>query len=313
MTRKIIIDCDPGIDDAAALCMALFDPRVDLLAITATAGTVDSDQATCNVGAILQHLDPPRYPRIGKAAVPEDAPVADERYLNGPDGLGGCNFEETGRHHLLPSEKVIAELLRKHPGQVTVVCFGPLTNLAKLCRRDPSVLPLIDKVVISGGSVSQVGNATTAAEFNMFFDAAGARDVLASATTKSMVPLDVTDKMRFGVDLLEKLPNKNTRAGDFMHRIFSYAFRAAHQQLGCEMIPLYDATTLLAVIEPELFKWENMAGRVETKGELTRGMTVFDQRMRREWPLNMEVAIDVDDEAAKEMIVRGLRYAGQQT
>ncbi|TWU36185.1 nucleoside hydrolase [Novipirellula artificiosorum] len=313
MTRKIIIDCDPGIDDAAALCIALFDPRVEVLAITATAGTVDSDQATCNVTSILQHLDPSRYPRIGKASVPDDAAVIDDRHLNGPDGLGGCHFQDSARQHLLPSGKVIAELLRQHPGQVTIVCLGPLTNLSKLFQRDPGVVPLIDKIVISGGSVSHPGNVTAAAEFNMYFDALASRDVLASATTKSMVPLDVTDALRFGVDLLERLPSKNTRAGDLLHRIFSYAFRAAHQQLGRELIPLRDAATLMAVIEPDLFTWRNMAGRVETKGELTRGVTVFDQRMRREWPLNMEVAVGVDEEAVKEMVLRGLKYAGQET
>ncbi|TWU38775.1 Pyrimidine-specific ribonucleoside hydrolase RihA [Novipirellula aureliae] len=313
MTRKIIIDCDPGIDDAVALCMALFDPRLDVLAITATAGAVDSDQATANVTSILQHLDPQRYPRIGKAAVPEDAPVVDDRYLNGNDGLGGCDFHDSGRQHLPPSEKVIAELLRKYPDEVTVLCLGPLTNLARLSRRDPTVLELLDKVVISGGAISHAGNATAAAEFNMFFDAVGASEVFASATTKSMVPLDLSDSVRFGVDLLEKLPSKETRAGQFLHKLFSHAFLAAHEQLGRELIPLYDATTLLAILEPELFQWTNMAAKVETTGQLTRGMTVFDRRLRRKWPLNVEVATKIDGEAAKDMITRGLRYAGQLT
>jgi purine nucleosidase len=92
-----------------------------------------------------------------------------------------------------------------------------------------------------------------------------------------------------------------------------FAFRTAHQKLGRELIPLYDPLTLLAVLEPELFSWEGMAGDVETRGELTRGMTVFDRRLRPEWHQNMEVATDVNAADAAEAIVRGLRYAGQHT
>lgn len=313
MTRKIIIDCDPGIDDAIAMTMALFDPRLEVLAITATAGTVDANQATNNVTAIVQQLDPPRYPRIGKATTPDGAPVIDDHYLNGPDGLGGCNFQCSDRQHQIPSEKVIAELLRKYPNEITLVCLGPLTNLGRICVRDPSVLPLIDKVIISGGAVAHSGNVTPTAEFNFHFDPVAAGEVFSSLTTKSLVPLDVTEHVTFGVDLMEKLPERFTRAGGLLHKIVPYAFRAAHQRLGRELIPLYDPTTLTAIVEPALFTWEEMAGKVETRGELTRGMTVFDRRLRPDWTSNLEVARLVDAVEVRESILRSLRYAGQQT
>ncbi len=313
MTRKIIIDCDPGIDDAIAIAIALFDPRLDVLAITASAGTVDADQATNNVTAIVTHLDPPRYPRIGMATPIVGAPVIDDRHLNGNNGLGECNFEASGRQHPTPSEKIISELVHQHPNSITLVCLGPLTNLARLCRRDPNAIPLLNNVVISGGSVSHPGNATPTAERNMFFDPVSADEVFSSATTKSLVPLDVTEEVRFGVDLLEQLPSKSTRVGELLHKLLPFAFRVAHQKLGRELIPLYDATALLSVLEPDLFQWEGMAGKVETKGNLTRGVTVFDQRLRREWPMNMEVAMDVDIPEAQAAITRSLRYAGQQS
>ncbi len=313
MARKIIIDCDPGIDDAVALCTAIFDPRIEVLAICATAGTVDAAQATSNVTAILGQLDPPRYPRVGQATSTDHASVLDDRDLNGSDGLGGCHYQSLDRHHQVPSEKVIGDILRKHPGEVTLVCLGPLTNLARLCRRDPTVLPLIDKIVISGGSVARPGNATPVAEQNMFFDPQSASDAFASATTKSLVPLDVTDAVKFGVQLLDQLPASRTRVGEMLRKMLTFSFRAAHQKLGCELISLHDATAVLAVLEPDLFSWDNMAGKVEVDGEWTRGMTVFDQRLRPQWPLNMEVAVGVDAEEAREMIVRSLRYAGQQS
>lgn len=313
MTRKIIIDCDPGIDDAVAVCIALFDPRLDVLAITPTAGTIDANQATHNVTAIVNHLDPSRYPRIGAATPTPNAPVIDDRDLHGSDGLGECRFEASDRQHQTPSEKVISELVHQYPNEVTLVCLGPLTNLARLNRRDPTAIPLINNVIISGGSVHHPGNASPIAERNMFFDPVSAAEVFASATTKSLVPLDVTEAVRFGVELLEKLPAKRTRTGELLHKLLQFAFRSAHEKLGRELIPLYDPTALLAMLEPELFNWENMAGDVETKGDLTRGTTVFDRRLRPEWPINMEVAVGVDVREAKAAIVRSLRYSGQRS
>lgn len=313
MTRKIILDCDPGIDDAVAIVMALFDPRLDVLAVTATVGTVDAGQATTNTTGIISHLDPARYPRFGTASTPDDAPVMDDSHLNGPDGLGGCNFPSVTRQNDHASDKVMADLIRRYPGEVTVVCLGPLTNLARVCRRDPVVLPMIDKVIISGGAVSHSGNATATAEMNMFFDPASAKEVFASATTKSLVPLDVTDSVTFGLDLMEHLPPEATRAGNLLHKILPYAFRISHGRLGREVMPLQDAVAIVALTEPELFQWDDMAGDVEVNGSLTRGMTVFDRRMRPEWQINMEVARRSNIGDVREQILRSLRYAGQQT
>lgn len=313
MTRKIIIDCDPGIDDAVAICIALFDPRVEVVAITPAAGTVSAAQATTNVTAILDLLDPPKYPRIGTAAAAENTEVFDNNLLHGNDGLGGCNFEPSGRHNQTPSEKVIGDLVNQYPNEVTLLCLGPLTNLARLCRRDPKAIPLIDRVVISGGSVACPGNASPTAERNFYFDPTSAQEVFSSATTKSLVPLDITEEVRFSVDLLEQLPSKFTRAGSLLHKILPFAFRSAHQHLGRELIPLYDPTAMLAILEPQLFTWEKMAGKVETSGELTKGTTVFDQRLRRNWPINMEVSTGIDTSEAINAIIRGLRYAGQQS
>ena len=313
MSKKIIIDCDPGIDDTIALCMALFDPRLDVLAINAVAGTVEAEQATNNVAAIINMLDPPRYPRIGKATPAENASITDDQFLNGSDGLAESHFEPSGRQHLQPSEKVMVDLIQQHPNQITILCLGPLTNLARLVRWEPNILTLIDQIVISGGSVKHAGNATTMAERNIHYDPSSAQTVFNSATTKSLVPLDVTEEIRFGVELLDRLPSPGTHVGSLLRKLLPFAFRSAHQKLGEELIPLYDPTALMSILEPDLFSWEPMAGRVETKGELTRGMTVFDQRLRRSWPINMDVANEVDTLEIKEAIIRSIRYAGQKS
>lgn len=313
MARKIIIDCDPGIDDAIAICMALFDPRVEVMAITAAAGRIDADQATANVQGLINELDPPKYPRIGAAQAIEYAPVKNDLELHGPDGLAGSNYDGSGRQHQHASDKVIAEILRQYPTQVSLVCLGPMTNVARAFQRDPLLVELVDRVIISGGSVSHGGNISPSAECNMFFDPVAAQAVFHSATTKSLVPLDVTENVPFGVQLLEELPPRYTRVGGLLQRLVPFAFRAYHQTMGRELMPLYDPVTLMAALEPDLFEWREMAGDVETKGELTRGATVFDRRNRRSWKCNMEVARSVDGNELKNQIVRSLRYAGQQT
>lgn len=129
MTRKVIIDCDPGIDDAVALSMALFDPRLDVVAVTAVAGNVAADQASRNVQAIIEQLDPPRYPRLGAATAADVSPATDARYVHGDDGLGNAGFAVSRLQHQHPSEKVICDALRSDPNQVSLICLGPLTNV----------------------------------------------------------------------------------------------------------------------------------------------------------------------------------------
>ena len=128
MTRKVILDCDPGIDDAVALAMALFDPRLEVVAVTATAGNVSADQASRNVQAIIEQLDPFRFPRVGCATAPEDCAGTNALHMHGEDGLGNTGFAVSRLHHRHPSEKVICDAVRAEPNRVTLVCLGPLTQ-----------------------------------------------------------------------------------------------------------------------------------------------------------------------------------------
>lgn len=131
MARKVIIDCDPGIDDAVALILALFDPRLDVVAITTCSGTVESDRCTQNVLGLLERLDPPRIPRVGAGTDPEDAPVSDNRFLHGTDGVGNLGFSLMQRQHQVSSEKLIVETIKSDPDDVTILCLGPLTGVAR--------------------------------------------------------------------------------------------------------------------------------------------------------------------------------------
>src|SRR5262245_35155837 len=292
MARKVIIDADPGIDDAVAIALAVFDPALEVVAVTATGGNVFPSQATRNVQTIIEHLDPPRWPRIGAAA--EDNPLpADGRLLHGNNGLGNVDFPFAGLANLHPAEKVLCDEVRAAPEEITVLCLGPLTNVARAMQRDPEFVTQVGRLVISGGAIAAAGRLSPVADFNIYCDPMSARRVLKSPATKTLVPLDVSGELTFMFDFLHQLPPETTRVGKFLRQILPFAFRSQRQVLGQEHINLHDLTALVAVTNPELFETEMLAGDVETEGELTSGMVVFDRRRPsiREWRLNMDVAL----------------------
>jgi len=313
MPRKVIIDCDPGIDDALALTLALFDSRLDVAAVTAVAGNVSADRATLNVQAIVERLDPPRYPRLGAATAAEDVPYTDGRHLHGPDGLGGAGLEVSKLARQHPSEKLISDEVRAAPGDITIVCLGPLTNVARAVAREPDLVDLISRVVIRGGTINCVGDVTPCAESNIYADPAAARAIFKSPITKTLIPLEVTDQVVWNLDLLEKLPADFSRAGKLLRATLPYLFRSHRQHLGLESIRLPDAVGLCAVLHPELFRTEELAGDVEAGGEITTGATIFDRRALSPHRADIEVALEVDAAAVADCIVRSLAGAGQQT
>jgi purine nucleosidase len=306
MTRKVILDVDPGIDDAMALCIALSNPELDVVAVTAVGGNVAPAQATRNVQAIIEQLDPPRWPRLGAASEPDNRLAVDRRSLYGADGLGGANFVVAERQHLLPSEKVICDQVRDAPHEVTLIVLGPLTNVARAFVRDPELPSLVGRVVIMGGTVAGPGNITPAAEFNMFCDPTSAQAIFRSHSTKTLIPLDITNRIELSYDLFNKLPDESTKVGRLLRRLLPAAFRGYRQQFGLEGIHVHDTVTLMAVLHPELFTMKSMAGDVETQGELTVGATVFDRRRVPAWRHNMEVAIEMQKDAVIEAILHDL-------
>jgi inosine-uridine nucleoside N-ribohydrolase len=308
MARKVILDVDPGIDDAVALCIALFDPRLEVLAVTAVGGNCAPENATRNVQAIVEYLDPPRWPRLGAASPPDAGLPVDGRHLHGIDGLGGTHFDVAELHHLHPSEKVICDQIRAEPeASVTIVALGPLTNVARAFVRDPELPSLVGGIVMMGGAVAGPGNITPAAEFNVYCDPLSARAVFRSPSTKTLIPLDVTNRILLSYDLFNRLPDDSTKVGRFLQKILPPVFRSYRQQFGLEGIHVHDTVTLTALRHPELFTMREMAGDVETLGELTVGTTVFDRRRVPAWRHNMEVATDMQAEKVIEAIIERLQ------
>jgi purine nucleosidase len=189
---------------------------------------------------------------------------------------------------------------------VTIIAMGPLTNIARAFVRDPELPTLVGNIVITGGTVSGPGNITPAAEFNMFCDAASAQVVFRSPSTKTLIPLDVTNRIELSYDLFNRLPDESTRVGKLLRQILPAAFRGYRQHFGLEGIHAHDTVALMAALHPNLFTTKSMAGDVETAGELTHGATVFDRRRVPAWRHNMEVAVDMQKEAVIDAILQGL-------
>lgn len=303
--RKVIIDCDPGIDDAIALCVALSDPRLDVVAVTAVEGCVDAEAVTRNVENLVENFDPEKRPRLGAASSAENAIAVDTRYLHGDDGLGDIDLKGSTHLNRVSSSKLIADLVRRYPGEITVICLGPLTNLAAVLAREPATATLIDRLFIVGGALNGIGNITPAAEFNMYFDPPSAREVFHSAITKTLIPLDLTSQVDFGLDWLEQFASASRCK--FLLPGLQQFFLRYRQHLGRESILLNDAVGLLAATHPGLITTDDLAGDVEAVGDITRGVTVFDRRGTPEWRTNMDVGMTIDVDGIRDKLATLLK------
>ena len=306
MPRRLIIDCDPGIDDAVALCVGLFAPALDIVAVTAVEGNVPAEMASTNVQTIIERLDPPKIPRIGCASSGNNLDYRDARFVHGKDGLGEVGFETSSHHQRKPSEKIICDEVKADPGNISILCLGPLTNIARAMQRDTAFIENVDQLIMMGGSVAGIGNITTAAEFNVYCDPESAQQVFDAPVHKILIPLDITMQVHFTLDFLRELPDETSRIGLLLRKILPHLYRNYRQRLGQESVYIHDVVALMQVLEPDLFKLVSMAGQVEVGGELSRGVTLFDQRSNRQWPNNMEVARLVDVTAVKLAVLRYL-------
>jgi inosine-uridine nucleoside N-ribohydrolase len=315
LAHKIIIDTDPGIGDAIALAIALLDPDLDVVGVTATAGCVTGSAASRNVQAVIEHLDPPKWPRIGCSegrvasfgtdVGAESITLAD---LNGKSGLGDWEFRVADLHHRHESAKLMIDIARSEPNEVTLLTLGPLTNLELACERAPDFLQMLKGIVVFGGSVSCGGDVTAAAEFNMHANPEAARLVLRSPATKTLVPLDICQNVVLTFEQYDRVkPTQETSTRQLLEQLLPYAFRAHHQYLGLEGVSLRELVAVASISQPRLFERHAMAVDVETGGELTRGMTVFDRRGIPLWQANIDVLTAVDGQGVLDYFARVLR------
>jgi inosine-uridine nucleoside N-ribohydrolase len=299
MGHKVVLICDPGIDAAFAAALALNDPQLEVLGLLATAGNVAAEQATRNVRIIIDQLDPPRWPRLGEAP-PVEYPV-NGKQLHGATGLGGTDFPCASVHHMVGSDKMLGELVRQYPKEVTVICLGPLTVVARAMDLCPDLPSLVKRLVIVGGTYHEPGNAGPVSEFNIYCDPKAARQVLSSEAPILLIPLDQMRRVLFSPSDLLGMPD-GSPALRFLRQIVPYGIAATANRYGVEGFYLTDVLGVIAVARPEALHKRHAHVDVEVQGELTRGMTVFDQRAWHPATPNVEFTHDVDTPLVRKYI-----------
>ena len=307
LTTPILIDTDPGIDDALAILLALGSPEVSVEAITTVAGNVDVDLATRNALRVLDVVRPGRRPRVARgAAAPLAGRLVTAAHVHGADGLGnvGRCLEPDGRPRypepsrtleMLDGADLILETADRFAGRLVVVALGPLTNVALALRRDPGGLARAARIVVMGGAVAVPGNVTAAAEFNIHVDPEAAAEVFASGLPIELVPLDVTRRVvltRAG--LSAALARHDGSTARFVEDFTAHGFDFETQR-GDGGMALHDPLAVGVAVDPSLVRFDPLYVAVECEGRLTRGMTVADRRLHRPGPApTCRAALDVD-------------------
>lgn len=306
MARRVIIDTDPGVDDALALLLALRSPELRVEAITSVAGNVPVDVATQNVQRVLALAESPEWPVLAHGAPqPLEREPVFATFLHGHDGLGGAAHACEGQRlkqgrelsHRTAAEEILHQLaLAEEP--VTVIALGPLTNIALALERDEGQLARLERLVVMGGAVEAPGNVTPAAEFNFFFDPEAAARVLQSGLPLTLVGLDVTAKAVLPEqELRREVASRPSRVGRFVVECTSAVYASMLEREGTRSMPLHDPLAVALVLEPSLVQMRYLHVSVETRGELTRGLSLADRRPLQpqlKEPPNASVCLQVD-------------------
>jgi purine nucleosidase len=296
VAKKIILDCDPGIDDALAIAFALGSPDLDLLGITTVAGNVGLDKTTANALRLREFLGAPGVPVTAGCARPLLRPLLTAEHVHGHDGLGGASLPPAaGTPTPEHASDFIIETVLAAPGAVTLVATGPLTNVALALRREPALAAQVADFVIMGGSTTR-GNVTPAAEFNIACDPEAAAVVFSAGWTVTMVGLDVTLQAVANPAVTERL----TALGPLAEILLLPSLRGyADDELGYPAV--HDLCAVAHVARPDLLGLRPARVEIETAGRWTSGMTVTDFRVPAA-DANALVAMTIDVSALWDVV-----------
>jgi inosine-uridine nucleoside N-ribohydrolase len=299
VSTRIIIDCDPGHDDAIAMLLALASPELELIGVTTVAGNQTLDKTTRNALVTLEVGGRGDIPVAAGAEAPLRRELRTAAHVHGETGLDGPELSEPSAR---PVATHAADFLAEHIEHGTVlVPMAPLTNLALLLERHPEIHERIDRIVWMGGAIGE-GNVTPAAEFNAFVDPEAAALVFASGIPITMIGLDVTHKALFTRAHAEQLREAG-RAGRFVAELSDFFQRFHESSYGFEGSPIHDAMAVAHVIDPTLVTTRRANVAIETRSELCDGRTVVDVRGVTGRAQNADVGVDVDAERFLELLV----------
>jgi inosine-uridine nucleoside N-ribohydrolase len=306
---SVILDCDPGHDDAIALLLALASPEIELLGVTTVSGNHTLERTTANAIRVLDHVGRTDVPVAAGAPRPlvrarqVTTEVHGETGLDGPD-LPGPSREPEAAHAI----DWIARALAAASGPVTLVATGPLTNVALLMARYPELEPMLERIVMMGGAIG-LGNVTPAAESNVWTDPEAASRVFQSDRDVTMVGLDVTHQALMTPDHAQRLADAG-RAGQLVADLYEFYSRFHRDHYGWEGAPIHDAVAVAHVIDPTLLDTAQCGVRVDTGPEISRGRTYADLRGRMRWEPRRPVAVGIDAERFLELLVERIGGLG---
>jgi len=302
---RVILDTDPGIDDALALFLALASPEMRLEAVTTVSGNVHVDLTTRNALALLElagRTDIPVARGCDRPLVRESV-IAD--YVHGDNGLGGVELPEpqlrsVGRHAV----DVIIEKVMEAPGEITLVAIGPLTNIALALREEPRIAQYVREVVVMGGALRVPGNVTPAAEFNIYVDPHAAHMVLNASWPMRLVSLDVTNQALLQLQQVDLLAANGSPVTGLIQQMIDYYLDTYGHSRSINAFAMHDPLCLAAAVHPELIAWKPAYVDVELAGTLTLGETVayfeqledIDPSLGRLHSSNVQAAVGVDVE-----------------
>ncbi|MDA0722389.1 MAG: nucleoside hydrolase [Proteobacteria bacterium] len=296
--RKIIIDTDPGQDDAVAILLALASPEIDVLGITAVAGNVPLPLTEKNARIVCELAGRPDVRVFAGCDAPLARPLVTAEHVHGKTGLDGPQMADP----TMPLQDqhavdFIIQTLREEPsGTVTLVPVGPLTNIATAFQRAPDIIARVREIVLMGGAYFAVGNITPAAEFNIYVDPEAAKIVFAAGVPLVVMPLDVTHKALTTRARIDAFRAMGTRVGDMVAAWTDFFERFDMAKYGSEGAPLHDPCTIAYLIDPSLFSGRLINVEIETGSELTLGMTVADWWGVTDRPKNALFIGDIDAE-----------------
>jgi purine nucleosidase len=274
----IIIDTDPGQDDAVAILLALASPEIDVLGITAVAGNVPLALTEVNARKICELAGKTSTKVFAGAVRPLLRPLVTAEHVHGRTGLDGPVLPDPS----MPLQKqhavdfIVETLMARDAGTITVCVLGPMTNIALALNREPRIASRIKRIVAMGGGFFEGGNSTPAAEFNIYVDPHAARAVFEANIPITLIPLDCTHQALTSAVRIEKFRQMNNRSGPATAALLDFFERFDEQKYGTDGGPLHDPCVIAWLLKPELFVSRDVNVAIECESELTMGMTVVD-------------------------------------
>jgi inosine-uridine nucleoside N-ribohydrolase len=299
----MILVVDTGIDDALALALAVRHPRIQLEAVVTSWGNVGLDLVNNNTLRVMDWLGAKDVPVASGADRPLVGAAIDAGHFHGQDGLGGARLPGSARSVVQGGVDYLIERLMATPGELSLVCTGPFTNLALAVQQEPRVVHCVRELVVMGGTVQLPGNVTPVAEFNVAADPEAAAIVFDQTWPVTMVGLDVTNKVVLGADEVRRLENESSIEAVLTREVTRNLF----EQRAMESMALHDPLAVGVALDHSLVTASRGRVQVETRGEYVRGQTVFDLRP---WvvqpPSTTHVALQVDAERFRAMFFEAL-------